>query len=151
MNHLDVMIVTFSLGTQRLGVKASLVREFLLWAEPRAVEKAPAYLLGILDYKGGSLPLIDLSARLGWGSIEAGELRLCTIIVVETSQGLQGLVVTQVEGIAVLPAQMTVANDAEVPLSSDQCDGIAEIDTRRIGVLALDRLACPEPVVRHAA
>jgi chemotaxis-related protein WspB len=55
-----LLILLFTLGTQRFGVPALDVLAVLPMSQLRGVPEAPAHVAGLLDYGGRVLPVIDL-------------------------------------------------------------------------------------------
>lgn len=86
----------------------SRVREVVPAAELARLPEAPTWVLGTLNLRGVTLPVIDLGARLGQssGTLELTDL----IVVVSTEFGAAGLVVDEVGMIT------TVRLDTDVSL-----------------------------------
>ena len=57
--------LTFDLGAQILGVEVRHVREILDMQHITRLPNAPHDVLGVVDVRGASVPVIDLHARLG--------------------------------------------------------------------------------------
>ena len=57
--------LTFDLGDQTLGVEVRHVREILDLQKITRLPNAPMDVLGVVDVRGTSVPIIDLRARLG--------------------------------------------------------------------------------------
>ena len=63
--------LTFDLGEQTLGVEVRHVREIIDRQKITRLPNAPMDVLGVVDVRGVSVPIIDLRARLG---VPFGEL-----------------------------------------------------------------------------
>jgi purine-binding chemotaxis protein CheW len=60
-----LMVVVFQLAGEDYGVETLAVREIIRAVEPRAVPAVPAWMPGIIDYRGKVVPVMDLGIRLG--------------------------------------------------------------------------------------
>ncbi|WP_238366461.1 chemotaxis protein CheW [Mesobacterium pallidum] len=58
-------VVTFSVSGSLFAVEVGIVQEILSPQEPTRLPNAPAYLLGLIDVRGASVPLVDLRCLLG--------------------------------------------------------------------------------------
>lgn len=137
-------VITFCIGQQYLGIDIMAVREIRAWSSASLIPHAPDYVFGVVNLRGAVLPVIDLSARLGWGITIPAERHV--IIVVELAQGLQGFVVDAVNDIVMiadgaLQPPPTVGSDA----AASFLEGLAHWGERMIMVLALSNLEC-EPI-----
>jgi chemotaxis-related protein WspB len=60
-----VLILTFTVGTNRYAVEVARVIELVPRVELRSIPHAPAFLAGLLDYRGRVVPVVDLGLLLG--------------------------------------------------------------------------------------
>ena len=60
-----MLFLTFTVGTNRYAVDVTRVVEVVPRVELRTVPHAPAFLAGLLGYRGNIVPVIDLSLLLG--------------------------------------------------------------------------------------
>ncbi|SHI77601.1 chemotaxis protein CheW [Wenxinia saemankumensis] len=58
-------VVTFSVAESLFGVEVGTVQEILSPQKPARLPNAPAHLLGLIDVRGTSVPLVDLRRILG--------------------------------------------------------------------------------------
>jgi purine-binding chemotaxis protein CheW len=133
-------LITFQIGEQFLGVDIMAIREIRAWTPTTMLPHVPHHVRGVVNLRGTVLPVIDLSARLGWGDTDPTSRHV--IIVVRIADQLQGLIVDAVNDIvsidesAMQPPPSLGGNDATTYL-----DGIASVDDRMVMVLALDHLS----------
>jgi len=73
-----MLLLLFRMGKERYALDASQVIEVVPLAELKTVPKAPAYVAGVLNYRGHPVPVIDLS-QLNLG--RASEVCMSTRIV----------------------------------------------------------------------
>lgn len=135
-------LITFELGDQALGVDIMAIREIRAWSPATPLPNVPSYVRGVVNLRGIVLPVIDLRARLGWGTTETTARHV--IVVVRISEQLQGMIVDAVNDIVtVQPDEMQPLPDTGDAQSARFLDGLATIDDRMILILALDRLIDP--------
>jgi purine-binding chemotaxis protein CheW len=95
-------LVVFSLHGEHYGLPITTVREIIRYVAPSATAAARGIIRGMINLRGRTLPIVDLSSRLGQ-SLEIG--RGTRILVLEIASGALGLVVDTVDGILPVPAE----------------------------------------------
>ncbi|HET6867103.1 MAG TPA: chemotaxis protein CheW [Solirubrobacteraceae bacterium] len=94
-------VVVFSLAGEYYGLPITAVREIIRYVEPSATATARGAIRGMIVLRGRTLPIADLSSRLG----QELELGIRTrILVLEVAGGALGLIVDGVDGILPIPA-----------------------------------------------
>jgi purine-binding chemotaxis protein CheW len=78
------------------------VREIIRYVTPSATAAARGAIQGMISLRGRTLPIVDLSSRLGH-QLEVGTKT--RILVLEVSGGALGLIVDNVDGILPIPAE----------------------------------------------
>lgn len=144
-------LITFQIGEQFLGVDIMSIREIRAWTPTTLLPHTPDFVRGVVNLRGTVLPVIDLSARLGWGLAAPGQRHV--IIVVQIGAQLNGLIVDAVNDI------VTIDSDQLQPppdLTGDEAvhflEGLVTVEDRMVIVLHLDRLAAdPCPPLASAA
>lgn len=120
--------LTFGLGEEVFALPIELVNEVLDYATPFKVPNAPNFLLGLMDVRGQSIPVIDLRRRLGLmpGEITQDTRILSVEIAREERNLLLGLLVDHVYEVADIDRTETVsAPEIGSSWKSDYIDGIA--------------------------
>lgn len=56
-------VVTFRVGDQAYAVDVFAVERVLPWTPPRPIPNVPAWIEGVLDHAGRTVPVIDLRTR----------------------------------------------------------------------------------------
>ncbi len=83
-----MLVLTFQVAGMAYGVAAGRVVEVVPRVELRPLPHAPSHLVGLLRYRGGAVPVVDLGLLMG---SRACRERLDTrIIVVRTTEDLEG-------------------------------------------------------------
>lgn len=94
-------LVVFSLHGEHYGLPITTVREIIRYVAPSATAAARGIIQGMISLRGRTLPIVDLSSRLGQ-SLDVGSKT--RILVLEIASGPLGLVVDTVDGILPVPA-----------------------------------------------
>jgi purine-binding chemotaxis protein CheW len=94
-------LLTFRLQGACYAVEASCVREILRLPALAPVAEAPHYIIGIMNYRGHILPVMDLSLRLGlppWSYQIHDHIIILEIILEQEGRRLVGVLVNEVLG-----------------------------------------------------
>ena len=95
-------LVVFSLHGEYYGLPITTVREIIRYVAPSATAAARGVIQGMISLRGRTLPIVDLSSRLG-RSFEVGIKT--RILVLEIASGALGLLVDTVDGILPVPGE----------------------------------------------
>jgi purine-binding chemotaxis protein CheW len=145
-----LQLITFQLGELNFGIDIMAIREIRAWSPTTTLPHVPAHVRGVVNLRGVVLPVIDLSARLGWGLIQPTARHV--IIVVHIGEQLQGLIVDAVTDVVnissgdIQPAPETGAGPANHYL-----EGLVPVGDRMVMLLALERLAGDSAALAEAA
>ena len=136
----DMMkLVIFELGGDLFAADVLAVDRVLRYQAPNAVPDVAAWVEGVIEHRGGVIPVIDLRRRLGVAETTIGAGT--RIVVLSTSAGFVAGVVDAVKEVAVV---LTGAVTAPPPLfrgmSSDAIRGIAKVSDRLVVVLDVERV-----------
>lgn len=133
-------LITFQVGGQFLGVDIMAIREIRAWTPTTALPHVAPHVRGVVNLRGTVLPVIDLSARLGWGLAEPTARHV--IIVVQIGDQLQGLIVDAVNDIvAIEPGDVQPPPSLGGGATSEYLEGLVPVDGRMVMVLKLEELA----------
>lgn len=133
---MQVQFITFEVDAKMLAVDIMAVREIRAWTPTTPIPNAPPFVRGVVNLRGLVLPVVDLSARLGWGRVEPSERNV--IIVVEIEGQMTGLIVDSVNDIvtvdehAIQPPPQMGGPDGENLL-----EGLASVEDRMAMILKL--------------
>ena len=133
-------LITFQIGEQYLGVDIMAIREIRAWTPTTLLPHSPAFLRGVVNLRGTVLPVIDLSARLGWGLAEPTQRHV--IIVVQIASQLNGLIVDAVNDIVSIDGDsLQPPPELGADASNRFLEGLVPVEDRMVMILSLDRLA----------
>ena len=132
-------LIAFRVGAQEFCVDVRSVREIRGWTPATALPHTPGYVRGVINLRGAVLPIIDLAARLGFGSADPTDRHV--IVVAEIGTQLVGLLVDAVSDILTVTDEMVqptpdIASDA----AKSFIRGVMTVEQRMVSVLSLDRV-----------
>lgn len=137
MNGRELM--AFRIGAQEFCVDIMAVREIRGFTPATPLPQSPSFVRGVINLRGAVLPIIDLAARLGFGTSETSARHV--IMVVQVAHQAIGLLVDAVSDI------LTVSGDAVQPtpdvaseMAKSFVRGVLAIDGRMISLIALDNV-----------
>lgn len=146
--------LTFSLGEEIFAVGTRNVREIIEYGRLTPVPLMPPSILGVINLRGGVVPIMDLRQRFGQDATQIGR-RSCIVILEVQRDGLEqviGIVVEAVNAVLEIPAQ-----DVEPPPSlgshipTDFLIGMGKLDTRLVVLLDIGRVLSLDDLRRLAA
>jgi|1186.fasta_scaffold100700_2 purine-binding chemotaxis protein CheW len=134
-------VVVFDLAGEPYAVDIRRVREIIRYTRPRSVAGASASIRGVINLRGVIVPVADLKARLG---VPPGldEAR-AKIVLVETGDGVAGMIVDDVAAVQTLTDDLV----DEVPATAGCAaflDGVARVGDRLLVLLDPDALFAGE-------
>lgn len=132
-------LISFRVADQEYCVDIMAVREIRGWSPATPLPRSPDYVRGVLNLRGAILPVMDLSARLGFAPASPTERHV--IVVVQFSGRLVGLLVDAVSDIlAIDEASMQEPPDLAADRTRGFVTKVISLDGRLISEIALERL-----------
>lgn len=137
MNGRELM--AFRIGAQEFCVDIMAVREIRGFAPATPLPQSPGFVRGVINLRGAVLPIIDLSARLGFPPTEPTARHV--IMVVHVGQQTVGLLVDAVSDILTVSSEMMQPTpDVASEMTKNFVRGVLAIDGRMISLIALDNV-----------
>ncbi len=139
--------VTLGIDREVFAVPVETVLEILDMRQASRVPEAPPYMLGLIDLRGRSVPVLDLRVKLGLPAIPATETtRILVLEVTITGRPLVfGLVADRViEVMALSAGEIEPAPDIGTRWRSDYILGVGHRDGRFVIIFNLSRLISEE-------
>lgn len=84
--------IIFNVGDDCFGLDILDIREIIRYQNPTKVPKAPEFVVGVINYRGEIIPVINLDVIFGLPD----DRKYTVIVVVETGEKLYGLLVDNV-------------------------------------------------------
>jgi purine-binding chemotaxis protein CheW len=149
----EQQFVTLGIEREVFGVPVESVLEILDMRPIFRVPEAPHYLLGLIDLRGRSVPVLDLRAKLGLPAIPTTETtRILVLEVIVAGRPLVlGLVADRVfEVLAFKADDIEPPPDIGVPWRSEYIRGVGHRDARFVIIFDLPRLFSTEDAIAIA-
>ena len=146
----EAQFVTLGIEREVFGVPVESVLEILDMQPVFRVPEAPAYMLGLIDLRGRSVPVLDLRTKLGLPSVPPTETtRILVIELTVAGRALVlGLVADRVFEVMALAARdIEPAPDIGVRWRSDYIRGVGHRDARFVVIFDLPRLFSTEDAI----
>ena len=132
-------LVIFDLSTESYGVDIGAVREIIRLQEITRVPRTPEFVEGVINLRGGVIPVIDLRKRFELNV--ADETRDNRIVVVDIGGQSIGLVVDAVTEVLRINTDSIEPPSSVITTSeSEYLMGIAKLDDRLIILLDLNQV-----------
>jgi purine-binding chemotaxis protein CheW len=128
-------VVVFSLRGEYYGLPITAVREIIRYVAPSATATARGAIRGMIILRGRTLPVADLSSRIGQ-ELEVGSRT--RILVLDVAGGALGLIVDSVDGILPISAERIES----LPVAAGEGglgDEVAAVGERLIVLIDPDR------------
>jgi purine-binding chemotaxis protein CheW len=139
-------LIAFRLGQQEFCLDVMNVREIRGWTPATQLPHAPSYMLGVINLRGTVLPIIDLSARMGFPPAEPSTRH--AIMVVEIGKQVIGFLVDAVSEIfSGKDEDVQPTPDVASAATRSLIQGVIAAEGRMISVLSLDMIAATSDAV----
>ena len=146
----QVQLVTFKVGGEEFGLDVFAVHEILRFTEPTPIPRAPAFVEGVMDVRGGLVPVVDLRRRFETPTQNHDDDT--RIVLVEFNGERLGLVVDSVTEVLRAPETSVSAPPAYIRgLAAEFVRGIVRVGERLVVLLDLDRILSSEERIALAA
>ncbi len=136
----EVQVVGFYIGEDEYAVNINKVREISPMVDIRKVPKSPPFVEGVINLRGGIVPVIDLRKRF---DLAVNENRMSTkILIVELNKNQVGMIVDNVsevmrfyqDEIEKTPPMFSSSID------SQYIQGVAKLNDKLIILLDVEKL-----------
>ncbi|MDR6146237.1 purine-binding chemotaxis protein CheW [Sphingomonas sp. SORGH_AS870] len=142
-----IQAVIFHLEVEAVALPVGAVREILDYRPAFRMPRGPAWLKGLIDLRGETLPLVDLRLRLGLDEAVPGPMT--RILIVDVPAGGQrlalGFIVDKVADVATFSAtEIEVPPDIGIRWRSDYIEGVVRRPEGFVVLLAITSLLSGE-------
>lgn len=135
--------LTFKLGDEVYALEITKVREVLDYTKITKVPKTPDFMKGVINLRGGVVPVVDLRLKFGMPAIQQ-TVDTCIIIVevtVDDDQSLLGALADQVHEVIELdPSQIEPPPKIGTRLDTDFIKGMGKHDDEFIIILNIEKV-----------
>jgi purine-binding chemotaxis protein CheW len=145
----DDQYVTLGIDGEMLAVPVANVREILDMREISRLPQAPDFLLGMIDVRSRTVPVISLRAKLGFPLVPpTPSTRILVLdIAISGSDLLLGLVADQVFGVTILDGALDPPPDIGIAWNAEHIAGVGRKEGRLVVVFDLARLFAADVAV----
>ena len=146
----DGQLFTFVLSNEIYGIEISKVREVMDFKKITTVPKTPDFMKGVINLRGGVVPVIDLRLKFGMEETEK-TVDTCIIIVDITVDGektfIGALADSVKEVITIEPENIEPAPKIGTKLDTDFIKGMGKHDDEFVIVLDIEKIFTTEELV----
>ena len=142
----DLQVIICRIAGQDYGIQIAAIREITRLESPTHLPSAPAFLRGVINFRGKCVPVIDLRELLG---LELAEYTVDSRnIVLDLNDQTVGFVVDAVTEVVTLSGDAIDEGDGErLQFQGRYVAGIAHLDERPIILLRAHEMATALSVV----
>ena len=131
--------LTFCLGDEVYAIDILKVQEIQGYGGVTRIAHAPEFVKGVVNLRGTIVPIIDLRARFGVGSLTYDEFTIMIILNLETR--VVGIVVDSVSDVLRLTdEEVRPAPSFSASVDTRYIRGLADVDESMVIVLDIDGL-----------
>ncbi|MFZ5862602.1 MAG: chemotaxis protein CheW [Nitrospirota bacterium] len=138
--HVRRKLLCLEIGERPYVTEIERIREIVFYREPVPVPHAPAFLDGLMDLRGTTLPLIELRERFGVPA--SARTRPAHILIVRLGERLLGLVVDRVSDVLDVDADDFEARKSDAD-GGTMCRGVCRVKDALLLVVDLDAVLGP--------
>lgn len=135
--------LTFSVAEERLAMSIDAVQEIIETPQITRVPMTPDYIRGVINLRGNVVPVVDLGARLGRGTLTLSK-RSCIVLVEVKSQDnsyVLGMLVDEVNNILEIPREdVKPAPEFGSEIRTDFIEAMGRVDDVFVIILAIDHV-----------
>ncbi|WP_017905099.1 chemotaxis protein CheW [Pseudomonas asplenii] len=145
--------LTFTLAGEVFAVGTRSVREIIECTSLTPVPMMPSCVLGVLNLRGGVVPIMDLRQRFGAGQTTLNRRSCIVILEVERDDlhQVMGIVVEAVNAVIEIDTQdMEPAPSFGAHIRTDFIHGMAKLDGRLVVMLDIGRVLSLDDLQRLA-
>ena len=139
LSHTDRQMVTFFLGPEEYAVNVMAVREIINMTDITKMAKSPSHVEGVINLRGGIVPVISLRKRFGLPGIAENDDFLSCITVMDFAGALTGFIIDEVSDV-IRVAQSEILPPLD-PVGQPWIEGMLNLEQRLVVVLNLENLA----------
>ena len=146
----DGQLFTFMLSNEIYGIEISKVREVMDYKKITIVPKTPDFMKGVINLRGGVVPVIDLRLKFGMEETEK-TVDTCIIIVdisVDGEQTFIGALADSVKEVITLEAEnIEPAPKIGTKLDTEFIRGMGKLNEEFVIVLDIEKIFTTEELI----
>ena len=135
--------LTFALGKENYGIPIGMVKEIIGMLEITSMPKTPNYLKGVINLRGGIIPIMDLRLKFDLEEKEYND-RTCIIVadcIVGDKNKRVGIAVDAVsEVIDIDEENIEEMEKSDINIDSEFITGIAKVRDKIIILISINKI-----------
>lgn len=144
--------LTFTLSEEVFAIEVGKVREILEYSRVTNVPQMPDFMCGVINLRGGVVPVVDLRLKLGMTASEQ-TINTCIIVVEVLLDGdiiiLGALADSVQEVVDMEPDHIEPAPQLGISLNSAFIKGMGKFDGRFVMILNVDKVFTDDVLSEH--
>ncbi len=137
--------LTFLMDKDEYGVEILTVQEIHGWVEPRPIPNTPDFVVGVIDWRGTIVPVVDLRLRFGYDKVTYDNSTVVIVLKTEIKDINREVIVAVVVDAVSDVYDVTQENLRKAPslgsrVDTEYIEGIAKVDEAMIVLLDLSKL-----------
>lgn len=139
--------LTFRIGEDVYGLDILRVREIRGWSKPREIPNLPPFIKGVIDFRGGIVPIIDLRLRFHLASAVYDKETVVILVSVQQDgrETIMGIVVDRVADVMdVQPKDIKQRPNLGTRLDTRYLPGIVKRGDIMVLLVDVDELLDPD-------
>lgn len=92
-------VVVWTVSGERYAVETRFIVEIVPVVEPRRLARSPAWLIGLMNYRGALIPVLDLRSLLDQGATEVRRSSRILVVRLPGETSLVGLLAEALEAV----------------------------------------------------
>jgi len=137
-----IQYLSFNLAEETFALDITRVREVLEYTEITKIPKMPSYMCGVINLRGGVVPVVDMRLKLGMPEAQR-TINTCIIITEVTVDGVStvlGALADSVKEVFDLdPGQVEPTPSIGTQVRADFLSGMGKHDSEFILLLDIDK------------
>lgn len=131
--------ITFLVDTEEYGVDALRVQEIIRYLTPVKVPNAPDPILGVINFRGEVIPVVDLRKTFGLSPLQIDQYTV--IVIIEIESKIFGIVVDRILDMANIPlSKITESSVGNSQANHQYLIAMVKFEGRLILILDLNKI-----------
>ena len=140
---MDITLVTFKISSEFYGIDIMEVQEIISLPEITPIPNSPSFVDGVINLRGGIIPVVDLGKRFNFEikELTEDEIRLRGIVIIKVEGMIIGVIIDQVNRVIsinedeIQPPPQVIAG-----IGSEYIEGVSKTDDNLLTILNVKKL-----------
>jgi purine-binding chemotaxis protein CheW len=140
---MDTTLVTFKIGSEFYGIDIMEVQEIISLPEITPIPNSPSFVDGVINLRGGIIPVVDLGKRFNFEirELTEDEIRLRGIVIIKVEGMIIGIIIDQVNRvISINEEEIQPPPQVIAGIGSEYIEGVSKTDDNLLTILNVKKL-----------